>query len=699
MSFVGTAAARVIVRPRKIGYLVRQGGWADFDKAVAYASTEWGGQGQPIIPVRRRSTVPALWRALLENIRPEVLIDYAGVADELKDSLSAYGIQVLPETQLPHWEPGAHLLAGVPTGDVRGSTIVCAQPSASRLNRIAVGIRLPEHDELYQKQGCGLANPRDAAEVLLAQLTGSSLLSLSLRNCSFQTITGLTGGLLFLFLFERIRFDDAIQFWNIRACLPARSGNYALLGTFEAFNDQRVIGGFEHLVLEKINTRPDILLIGDDARLKSFTQAMNWSQERSNQFTTSFTTPKVPRDLNAQRPTFWLNWIPSDVVTAARAEGRHSILAMTISTPSTVVRVPSPVPFNTEFGGYVRFEIRDVEWWSWPQSPAIARLMHENAEPAASGFTLLTTPNTEYQFDVRVPDPTAALDALISEKGYTRALSDKGQYAAGLDAFIGDRARLVPLATEAAVRIVEALCAPNRKRFAQRIRSELGIKASLEKVVQRLQEVPFAEETWRTVEQLVSLTSFTRGSVTQALQSLVELGVARRAVSHRCNRCGLTEHVPLSRVSDPHTCMGCGLEQIAGGQIEPVFGFSLSPLADRAWDQGALHHLLVLHRFEHDHLIRIAYPGVNIVASSSESFELDVLALTPSSVVVGEVKARSNAFTKDEVRALRRHALKLGSDFVIVAAFDDWKDEARNRVAGLLGGLQHVIWGRRDILS
>lgn len=46
---LGSALARVSVRPSLIAYLIRQRDQAQYLDAVMYASTEWGGYAHPVI--------------------------------------------------------------------------------------------------------------------------------------------------------------------------------------------------------------------------------------------------------------------------------------------------------------------------------------------------------------------------------------------------------------------------------------------------------------------------------------------------------------------------------------------------------------------------------------------------------------------------------------------------------------------------
>ncbi len=126
VEFVGTDVAQATLRPRKLGYLVRAGNATHVRKAIAYACTEWAGVGQVIIPVDRRDHVGAAWWQILEQLRPEVLIDYAVVGRGLEEQIEhRVGSRLHPHSILaPGNEPGVHATVAVPPGTLAGRLLL-----------------------------------------------------------------------------------------------------------------------------------------------------------------------------------------------------------------------------------------------------------------------------------------------------------------------------------------------------------------------------------------------------------------------------------------------------------------------------------------------------------------------------------------------------------------------------------------------
>ena len=110
------SVAQYNVRPRRIAYLVLSRNRGQLLKAMRYASSEWGGINQVIVPITPKRGIDPGWLQVCDTVEPEVFIDYAP-ALELKDMLqSRYGATIYDEQLLTHEEPGVHVLVAIPPG-------------------------------------------------------------------------------------------------------------------------------------------------------------------------------------------------------------------------------------------------------------------------------------------------------------------------------------------------------------------------------------------------------------------------------------------------------------------------------------------------------------------------------------------------------------------------------------------------------
>ena len=181
IEFLGETRAYANVRPRRLGYLVRQGDYRHLDRAVAYATSEWGGWSQPILPVRRRRVIEPRWLQFAEILRPEVFIDYVGVDEELKDALGRdLGGKVIPPPTAGGAEPGVHATVVHGRDSLRGRTIFVPRQSDGYAEKLALGVLPSDWSAPWEATGATIHEWETLEEFITAQLgTRPSLMSLT----------------------------------------------------------------------------------------------------------------------------------------------------------------------------------------------------------------------------------------------------------------------------------------------------------------------------------------------------------------------------------------------------------------------------------------------------------------------------------------------------------------------------------------
>lgn len=704
MPFVSTAAARVVLRPRKIAYLVQRGHIDRLEEVIEYASTEWGGQGQLIVPVHEGGVLPELYWETLLAVRPEVFIDFAestGLPDDLRNRLGADVVRIAHLRQ-GMTEPGANLLCAVqPPVIYPGSATYGPEPvwhspkGTSLIDLISLGRVSDDHVTLWRQRGYGPAGPPSAADVLLAQANGTSLIARSFDGCGYQRIEGWIGGL-YLFIYSDLDFDDATNFWNLRAAAPPKGGIYVYFCSPDALSDQRVRQAIEHSVVMKEPSKPDLFVSTDQpAQVEKTFREWGWKKSGGKRYTVSHRR-REGRDLSSEPIRYALNELVDLHMRNPREEGVHTVVSLTLESPKTIVRSTSPINFAEQWGGFLSFEIHDVPRWSWPDGGAAAQLVHPDAKFRNGGLALVTVPSDHYQFEFSIPDPQQMLFAHLRELGYEAAVSDKGRYAGAVKQFIGGLEYCNIFRDPTVQTILGALCSPNRKRFAQHVVRDLGGSLSVEDIAARLADVPFEEERWRSLGEVASELKVQERKLEPAFRALVDRRLARRAIRHQCQVCGLRQQILLERATDHFACAGCGHVSLVGGRIGIDIVCALNPLVDRAWDQGALQHLITLSSIHEKLPLLIGHPGL-VLKNQDETVEVDCVGVSGRWLIAGEVKATCQAFDDDEVERMIRIADGLRADWIVLSAFDDWPRPRRTQIEKTLGDRRCLILGATDL--
>jgi hypothetical protein len=677
--FVGQAVAQVTIRPRKLAYLIRAGRADDFRKAIRYASTEWGGIGQPVAPVVRKDKItPAIWQQL-EVLKPEVMIDYVGVSNRLRDELQKrLNAQVLPEPWLEYDEPGVHNLVAVPPGSLRGRTIFEVGNMAILSREAAIGAMQgsPEADGLWAATGGRRQVIRTALDLLDAQLDVPSPIWTTKQQ--FRTYESrVVGAPVVIYGDLRPSLNRLIGFWNVRA-LAAGSDTSVLWLPEVALAEPEIRDRIRTLCLAKLQTVPDLLLLGPDATvLDQRAVAMGFELAEASKSTIQWSSDS--RDLIKWPLTYWRRIDPRGFVLGERREGTRAAVPVTVTRPSTVVHVQSPVAFNPTIGGKLRLEIDDIEAIHWPRRAATANLVAPNSTWTAGGLSFVYGPSKSYQLTLEILAPVAVLTTCLSQAGWAWSLSDKGRYASALAGAVTGRTSIASLGDRLSLRIIRELTSLSSKKAGQALRSALPTTVTTDEINAVMTAiVPSLVPRWLTSNELSSILATgapgtTRQAVVDVLARLLDDGLVRRAFRFRCSNCGLMTHILLDSAQDHVRCEGCTARApLSGPSGEPELTYGLNSLLDRASDQDCHGHLLV-QAWMHDRLkVLWSVPGADLATTTGPGREIDVLGISRDEIVVSEVKNSSRSFTDAVVIDTAKLSRDLLADHLILAATDDW---------------------------
>lgn len=693
--FVAQSVAQVTVRPRKLGYLIQAGSRSHVRRAIRYASTEWGGIGHPIVPVRQNRRIDPGWWQMLDDLHPEILIDYVGIGDILRHELrQRVGAEVVEERMLRWDEPGIHTLVTVLPGSLRGRTLLVAPPEATIITEAAVGVLPSDPDNVRLWSECGATHSVIASsqDLLDAQLDVPSPLWVTRRQYRTYVSTVL-GAPVIVYCDPRPGLSSVVRFWNVRAAGAAVGGVHVLWLPADRLEDQGVGERLRGLCLAKVQTLPDLLLLGpDEDSLDRAAQAIGFNHDTGSKSSISFSS--TGRDLSKTPLSYWRgSYDPRGFVLGDRSEGVQVSVPLTVTRPSAVLHFQSPIPFNPTISGKLRVDIDQVEPITWPRRETTARLIADQAEWTRGGLGFVFAPTTIYRIPLRVPDAAAVLTACLGDAGWTWSVSDKGRYAGALLGAVGDRSSVAALRDPLCLRVIRALASLSSRKAGQLFRANLPPSVTDQQIAEAVATViPALVPRWLTSNEISSALSSVgptvkRATVVVALNQLIGDQLVARAFRFECSNCGLTTYIPLDRSADRVTCDGCTVQSALRGTAgEPDLTYGLNSLLDRAADQDCHGHLPVQDWMRDNLEVIWSVPGADLMSAAGTNREIDVLAISRSEVLISEVKSSVGGFPDPVVLSAAQLASDLKADHLVLAALDDWTADRKAEVAALAIG-------------
>lgn len=705
-AFVGQSVAQVTIRPRRLAYLVRAGRADDVRKAIRYAFTEWGGHSHPIAPVRKGLRIdPATWQ-FLENIRPEVVIDYAGVDQALTVEISQrLGSQVIPERNLPFGEPGIHNLVTITPGSLRARTLFEIPERASMWHEAAVGsfAKSPELDRLWMETGGLRTTIASPVDLIDAQLDVPSPIWTLKQH--FQTYwSQVFGGPVIVYCDSERSLSRLVRFWNVRA-LAAGTDINVIWTPVADLAEPGVQERIKALCMNRMHSTPDLLLLGPDTTsLNAAASSMGFTLHESSKSRQRWSSES--RDLSKEPLSFWSGIDPRGFVLGERRVGNRVAVPVTIAKPITTVQVESPIQFNPSISGRLRIEIDELSVVDWPRRASVAKLIHPDADWTAGGLGLVYAPAQRYRIDLAVPDASSVVDMCLGDGGWSWTLSDKGRYAHALVGSVPGRQTIEALHDRLVLAVIRELTSLTSRKAEQAMHG-LSLPTGGENSEAISAILLSLGRKWLTSGEITSRLSTTservkRREVVLALNRLLDGHLVVRSYRFRCANCGLISHVPLDQATDFIRCDGCAADAaLKGADGEPELEYGLNSLLDRASDQDCHIHLLVQDWIKRNLSGVWSVPGANLISRDASIREVDVLALSHSQLILAEVKTAAAGFSDAIVDSVAAMAATTTADHLVLAALDDWIDGHRNHVRELAKAKvsEVTVIGLADILQ
>lgn len=703
--YIGEARGYLNVRPRKLGYLIQSNNYQQLEQAIVYATSEWGGFSQPIIPVHRRRQVRPRWWQFLQDLRPEFLIDYCGIDEGLKSRIEQeLGSRVIGHPPL-YDEPGVHATVAHSRGSLRGRTLFTAPDRASWGVKAALGLIPDEHRSPWEGLGAPLVPVEDPAEMLSAQ-TGQSPSPIELTRAGtsvFQT-EGLMSSPVILFT-GRQSFWLLVTFWNVRAgAVGSFSRSHVMFIPFATLRDPRLGDPLKEFCVQQ-RTRPDVVVVGTPAPEVSDALADLGFEPGTRRVTVPLVSNEpISRNLADEPLTYLLNIDAREFALGTRRDGIRRSVTVPLFRPATTITVETPTEL-VPIAGNVRYDLYGFDALTWPASASTAKLVHEAAEYTDYGLSFVGSPARVFERTLRIPDASDVATAFLADHGWRWGVSDKGRYVQAMLTDTPADLQGWALNGRLAIEIVQSMATMRRQRAEQLIAAtggDLG-EDGLESLLRDL--LPGIERQWKTASDIAGELSrpdrrVSRNQVEPVLTALVSDSLVQRGMRFRCPRCSLRQAVPLGRMDDVVACEGCRMRTPVSGSggREPEIVYANNSLLDRVIEQDSLGDLLLLPLARKRHGAIWAMPGANL-QSDAANREVDLLAVNRERLLMGETKARRSAFTEREVADVRALAEAIGARTVVLASMDEWPLAERGGATQSIGlaGIDAVIYDIVDL--
>jgi hypothetical protein len=366
----------------------------------------------------------------------------------------------------------------------------------------------------------------------------------------------------------------------------------------------------------------------------------------------------------------WLNADPRQWLLHDRRYGRRSTsLASFLNDRTTSVELGSPISFSGP--GYVRARIGGIPPQQLPPRPGVADLIIQNASWHDGTLEVVLHAQDRYRLDVRVPDDGEVL-RLVAAVPYEP--SDKGKYALALQGIVDPRELLEPGMYE----VIRCLTTPRSKERVRQLRRVSSKSSGRELLKLAANWGGRVQQRYRSASQVASESTQPLATVVRICERLSELGLASRGLEVSCDNCGMTSFVPLDAPQGPGTCPGCNTEQPYSLDAESLkVTYRLNSLVDRASDNGVLCHVLAVGALLRLDPRSFTVPGVNLLRTSGQPAELDLLGFKGREVYAGEAKVSARGFVN-----LRRDfqlSREVGADIHVIACTEAVTDELRER--------------------
>jgi hypothetical protein len=664
-----TRVLQFAIEPYRIGFVVEESSPDQIKQAAGLAARYWGGVRSPIIPVSADGSVAAGWLQIAKELRPRRLIDLTCTGSQPSAWTAVAGTEwealLTPFYERLHPVGQVHQLVLHP--DPWAAKLTLRNPTGDSIAEL-FGLGRLSDDEVSEWTDLGVTifpgvDPVDAA---LAQIHNQTLVG----STSFQDFDYAGSGMmhntaLIWVLAEKDDVDGALAFWNVRALRPVMFSKVVnLLLTLEDLINPNLIGPLRDAILQSASSVPQCNIVSqkyDRKTLEGIALELGFAIQQGGQWKDRIVSRVVPEPdsivecaINVDMREFW---------SGPRESGVPSSVLSTFASPTSQIRVLSPVDFNMRLvgGGAVVLRLRDP-MFALPPVPNIGSLFYPNAQTEASSLCIITNPRPAYDLNLKVPSRELVLAELLRSSGVEFELSDKGRQIWGIYSRVeaGKEIFRHPLF----VPIVKALTPRSSGETLQlldRLADQGACRAELDQV---LAAVAAGKEAARTLQQIKSDLRLAKADVNEigiVLDLMVRLGLTQRGFRMVCPLCGIPTFFATRDSADTPQCAGCGTEggYDVGGFAEPMLCYVLSSLLVRLSVNGGLAPLAALQvlRGEGAHVV----PGANLTASATGERlgEVDLVGYNGLELFAGEAKTAAAFFTPEQIKRDVAHSVQI----------------------------------------
>lgn len=664
-TYLGEYEFQAILGPARVAYLVRTGSGSGVRRAVAEACTRWGGQTEPIIPVRANGFLDPFWKQVIEVANLDGLVNIDVDDSVAKAVANRLKLGVVPIKHIDDYGTGSFNCNPLVVGDpAPTSPWAYAKETLDLWAIVAAGTFTPQAQQENQRSSQPLIGLSAPDQVARSQIAGTTAISRTTSQFGewWASPGAYPSPAIIWFCNLRQQFKDCIIFWNCRALRLVRFDPMPmiLLPEYDVENYLNIGPG----VCSLFQNRPDEF--SPDAFLASSRVSHERMEElaRSWGMVPSTDEPRLssrtpPPPVRVPPYSYLTGLDPRQPLLPKRRFGRADRFLVQVFTGGTDLVLRPRIEFHG--GGRLKIAFASNLFDRYPKRPHVATLLHRDGVWHDDGLQLLTVTLPEYKFTIEVPSLDHVVGDLLVIATREAKMSDKGRTGESIAAENDAAVLLVPQMFET----IRALTTRRSKRLFEELKDRVSTEADVELVALVADIGGRLERRSRDAAHIEGVSSAIAGPL---LERLVSINWAERGLRIACKRCGVTSFVSLATVTDDARCPGCrGSQQYEATSTGPTVVYRLNALIDRASDQGVLPHLMaiaVLQRTDANVSLR---PGTDVSFPDGTKAEVDLFGLVAGAVVSGEVKTSGGEFTPEQLKRDVKLSKRLGAEVHVMA--------------------------------
>jgi DNA-binding Lrp family transcriptional regulator len=676
--YLGSGVVNFDIRPLRFAYVIHEGSREDFARAVAEASSRWGGMQEPILLAAEDGALLPRSKALLDQFPPDHFVAAGTFSRDAMARLEqAVGAPVIPILRVDTGAEGIHQLCAVSQEEIRALRLSVASEDASVGMMAAAGVLAPPEVSEWRKLGAVVNPTAEWSDLAVDQFFERTVIGTTVRECSEQQLSSYPGGITVVWLADPNSLDDAVRYWNTRALAPRAIPSRLCFVPPEIARTTRFRAALEAAVASiPIPVTPEVFICSLTVPIEerhAVAADLGLAHQKGPELTLEFRS-----GFRAGGPISYKATVdPVLIQGGRRVAGKRSTAVVQLDRQETIVRVESPITFNPRFNGAVRVRISGPSQLNLPSGHSVARLFEDHGVEAGGFLELTMNTVPTYELRIRIPEPAAVLRASLQDRGVGMSPSDKGQLASGVLQLVGNPQILRGVS---AMEVINALTTHRLASDVRKLRQELGEavpEAALEDLARQLRDV---RQVARPLEDIASRMSIKPSEVATTLEQMVAAGIILRGLMVNCGVCGMRTFVELSSARAGMPCPGCG--GAAAFVVRPERGetalhYRLNALVDRASEQGVMSHLIGAAVLSQTFSGIFVMPGANLTLSGGEPTEVDLLTLWDGRIGCGEAKLTAKWFTEVQIAKDLRAAVGIGAETYFMVCLEAIPAEVR----------------------